>query len=68
MPFPIDSEAGMVEREAQSLLGTIFAQLLGILRALVMFALNISSRMLTFMGKHPLATMLLITNFVILVA
>lgn len=66
MPFPIDAEASTVEREAQSIIGTAIAQVLGIVRGLIEAALRYVQQFVVWAGENPKATSMLLMNMLIL--
>lgn len=53
------------EREAESLAGTTIAQLLTILRNILNWVMAYASKIITWAGEHPLASILLIGNMAI---
>ena len=56
------------EEEATSAVGTTIAQILTILRTFITYALEYAKKIITWMGEHPLASLLLITDFNILIS
>lgn len=56
------------EEEATSALGTTIAQILTILRTIITYALEVSRRLVAWMGEHPLAALLAIANLAILIS
>jgi len=53
------------EEEAVSALGTTIAQILTIIRNILNYALEYMRKIIEWAGEHPLATTLLIVNFII---
>ena len=64
------AHAGMMgaEEEARSVLGTIFAQVLTIVRTVLAYAAEVIRRFMAWAGEHPLAAILLTTNVIIWVS
>lgn len=56
------------EEEARSTLGTIFAQILTIVRTIVAYAVEVMRRFMVWVGEHPLATILTVSNICIWVS
>ena len=56
------------EEEAKSVLGTLLAQIITLVRNIINYALHYMSLFVEWAGKHPLASILLITNFSILIS
>lgn len=68
MPFPVDAEATQVQEEARSVLGTMIAQIIGIVRAIINFAIKVGGKVVEWAGEHPLALTLAVANMVIWVS
>lgn len=68
MPFPVEAEATQVEEEARSVIGTLIAQIIGVVRAIVNFALGMSRRFIEWAGEHPLALILTVANVMVWVS
>ena len=65
------SEAVLSEsigREANDILATGLAQLLTMIRTILIYALALSKKLIQFLGTHPLASLLLIENMAILIS
>ena len=56
------------EEEARSTLGTIFAQILTIVRTILAYAVEVMRRFAAWAGEHPLAAILFTTNVIIWVS
>ncbi len=56
------------EEEARSALGTIFAQILTIVRTVIAYAVEVMRRFAAWAGEHPLAAILFTTNIIIWVS
>lgn len=68
MPFPMEAEAIQVEEEARSVLGTLIAQIIGIVRACINLALGVVRQLITWSGEHPQALVLGVANLCIWMA
>lgn len=66
MPFPVDSEAGMVEGEAQSVLGSTVSQLFGLLRAIIHYGYLAAQYIFNLIAEHPEAALIGFANLFIL--
>jgi len=53
------------EEEARSVLGSVLAQLLTMLRSILVYAMEYMRRFMQWAGEHPEATMLFIVNTII---
>lgn len=56
------------EEEARSIIGTVLAQIITLVRNVINFILEYLRRFLTWAGEHPLATTLFIVNFAVWVS
>jgi len=56
------------EEEARSLLGTIVAQIITLVRNIVSYVMEMVRRFIQWSGEHPLATILTIANISIWVS
>lgn len=59
--------AETVERESVSAVGTTIAQIFAFIRNIISYILEYLRKILEWMGNHPLASILFITNMSILV-
>jgi len=66
MPIPIDSEASTVEREAQSVGGSIISQVFGMVRTIVNWVMMQVNKLITWIGEHPEAALMGFANLYIL--
>jgi len=67
MPILITGVGG-AEEEARSVLGTVLAQILTIVRQIVAYVMEWVSRFIKWAGDHPLASILTIANICIWVS
>jgi len=56
------------EEEARSVLGTVIAQILTIVRQIIAYLMDAINRFVGWAGEHPLATLLTIANICIWVS
>lgn len=66
MPFPVDSEANTVEREAQSVAGSTLSQLMGIVRQFVNWIMAQVNKIIGWLGEHPEAALMGFANLYIM--
>jgi len=66
MPLLVTGVMG-AEEEAKSVLASAISQILTLLRAIVTYALEISRKIFSYFGEHPLASLLIITNLAIMI-
>ena len=57
-----------VSEEARSVLASLITQIINFVRTLIAYVMEIIRRFTQWAGEHPLATLLFITNFAILIA
>jgi len=65
MPLAIESEANQIYEEARSVLGTLIANIMGIVRTIINWAMMFFDKIVTFAGEHPEAFLLSIGNLII---
>jgi hypothetical protein len=68
MPLAIESEANQIYEEARSVLGTLIANIMGIVRTIINWAMMFFDKIVTFAGEHPEAFLLSIGNLIIWVS
>lgn len=68
MPFPMEAEAIQVEEEARSVLGTLIAQIIGIVRAIINTVLSVVRQVVQWSGENPMALTLGVANLIIWVS
>ena len=68
MPFPMEAESIQIEEEARSVLGTLIAQIIGIVRAIINLALSVVNKLITWAGDNPQALTLGVANLIIWVS
>jgi len=68
MPFPMEAESAQIEEEARSVLGTLIAQIIGVVRAIINLALGVVRQLVTWAGEHPQALVLSVANLCIWMA
>lgn len=65
MPFPMEAEAIQVEEEARSVLGTLIAQIIGAVRAVINLALGVVRQLVQWAGENPMALTMGVANLII---
>jgi hypothetical protein len=68
MPLGMEAEANQYYEEARSVLATIIANIMAIIRTIINWAIAFFDKIVTFAGQHPEAFLLTVGNLIIWVS